>query len=685
MDKSNNSVVKQVTFRRFGRKGWCIFRSLSLNIRIGVLSVATLATAISYKAHAEVISDERSATVEDDGTDLDEVTVQTSIAPLTTLQSARIVTVITRREIEQAGATTVNDLLKLASGVDIRQRGGWGVQTDISIDGASYEQVTVMLNGVNISNPHTGHLSADFPVTVSDIERIEILEGAASRAYGTQAFGGAVNIVTKRPSLQTYKVSDARKSSWEVELGAEGGMHGTVLGDGRTGWQKGNLYNSLSFAGGRSDGGVPNSDWKKGQVYLQGCYALSRSVAADKFRLFWQFGYSGKSYGANTFYSGSSNDQFESNDRILANVQMEIGRRLHLRPSLYWIRTYDDYQWHRGTPTNSHHSDVYGVRLNSWFQWAAGRTALGAELRQENIVSTSLGNHNRTNLSFNLEHNVLLRKWTLSMGLSAVMNTGVDKRFRFYPGVDVAYRPSDDWKILLSYNMGLRVPSYTDLYYSSPDISGNARLKPERNQSLSLGAVWSRTWFAVQSKVFYSHGNNIIDYVKESWGDVAHADNFNRDAIGVSAEARFSFRNLAASPSIAPWLPDVNVSYTYLYQRRAGARYQVFTSLYGDDYLRHKVVFTVSQKVWKRLSLTLGLRVRDRMGTYQVYNGTQPTPELRKYVTCATLDAKIQWVGKHCELWVKGENLTDHNYQDIGNVPQPGIWIMSGVRVKLNI
>ena len=118
MDKTNNSGVKQVTFRRFGRKGWCIFRSLSLNIRIGVLSVATLATAISYKAHAEVISDERSATVEDDGTDLDEVTVQTSIAPLTTLQSARIVTVITRREIEQAGATTVNDLLKLASGVD---------------------------------------------------------------------------------------------------------------------------------------------------------------------------------------------------------------------------------------------------------------------------------------------------------------------------------------------------------------------------------------------------------------------------------------------------------------------------------------------------------------------------------------------------------------------------------------
>ena len=336
MYRTCNSGVEQVVFRRFGRKGWCIFRSLSLNIRIGVLSVATLATAISYKAHAEAISNETYAAVDDDETDLDEVTVQTAIAPLTMLQSARIVTVITRKEIEQAGATTVNDLLKLASGVDVRQRGGWGAQTDISVDGASYEQVTVLLNGMNISNPHTGHLSADFPVTVCDIERIEVLEGAAGRAYGTHAFGGAVNIVTKTHSHQISVDSVSRKSCWELELGAQGGMHGTILGDGRAGWQKGKLYSSMSFAGGRSAGGVPNSDWKKGNVYVQGSYSLSRSVPADNSRLFWQLGYSGKSYGANTFYSGSSNDQFESNDRILLNVQMDAGKKVHLSPSIYW-------------------------------------------------------------------------------------------------------------------------------------------------------------------------------------------------------------------------------------------------------------------------------------------------------------------------------------------------------------
>lgn len=683
MRKRNNFGTEQVTFRRFGGKGWCIFRSLSLNIRIGVLTVATLASAVSSKAHAEVLGDERTAAVEDEGKEMEEVTVQTSIAPLTMLQSARVVTVITRREIEQAGATTVNDLLKMVSGVDVRQRGGWGVQTDISVDGGSYEQVTILLNGLNISNPHTGHLAADFPVTVSDIERIEVLEGAAGRVYGSQAFGGAVNVVTRKAAgLEREKTG--KKSAWNLDVGVDAGMHGTVIADGRAGWQVGKLYNSVSFAGGRSDGGVTNGDWKKGNVYLQGCYAFSNTNTSDAPRVYWQFGYSGKSYGANTFYSGSSNDQYESNDRVLMNVQMETGKKLHLSPSVYWIRTYDDYQWHRGTPTNSHYSDVYGVRLNGWFQWVAGRTAFGSELRQEGIVSTSLGNHDRTNVSFNLEHNVLLRRWTVSAGLSAVMNTGVDKRFRFYPGVDVAYRPSDEWKILLSYNMGVRLPSYTDLYYSSPDISGNERLKPERNQSLSFGVTWTKTWLRAQAKIFYNHGDNIIDYVKESWKDVAHADNFNRDAVGVSAEAKLALRNLAGSPSAASWMPDVNLSYTYLYQKREEARFRVFTSLYGDDYLRHKMVLTVNQKIWDRLSVTLGLRVQDRMGTYQVYEGTVPTPELRNYVAYAMMDAKIQWSDKRYEVWVKGENLSNHHYQDIGNVPQPGIWVMSGVRIKLN-
>ncbi len=107
-----------------------------------------------------------------------------------------MVTTLTRDDIAAAAVTTVNDLLKLAAGVDVRQRGAFGIQTDVSLDGGTFDQITILLNGVPLTNPQTGHLAADFPVGLDDIERVEILRGAAARVFGTQAFSGAINLVT---------------------------------------------------------------------------------------------------------------------------------------------------------------------------------------------------------------------------------------------------------------------------------------------------------------------------------------------------------------------------------------------------------------------------------------------------------------------------------------------------------
>ena len=196
------------TFHRFTRRSYAVFASLHREVRIGVLSVATLASVALPKLQASTLSVSASSltvpgaspTGDDDSHDLAEVAVAGTLSPLTALQSARIVSVITAQQIEASPARSVNDILKLAVGVDVRQRGGFGIQTDISIDGGTFDQITILLNGVNITSPHTGHLAADFPVNLSDIERIEILEGAASRVYGASAFGGAINIVTKSPA-----------------------------------------------------------------------------------------------------------------------------------------------------------------------------------------------------------------------------------------------------------------------------------------------------------------------------------------------------------------------------------------------------------------------------------------------------------------------------------------------------
>ena len=194
MKKTVLRCQHRLRFKSFSRKGYALFSVLGREVLIGTLSVSTLSHA---KAEGvSVVTAAAADSLQRSELRLDEVVVTGTRTPLTQEESAKIVSVITREDIHRAAAESINDVLKMATGVDVRQRGGFGVQTDISIGGGTFDQIAILLNGVNISNPQTGHLSADFPVSLDDLERIEVLEGAASRVYGAQAFNGAINIIT---------------------------------------------------------------------------------------------------------------------------------------------------------------------------------------------------------------------------------------------------------------------------------------------------------------------------------------------------------------------------------------------------------------------------------------------------------------------------------------------------------
>ena len=205
MNKQIFNKRSPILFKHFSRKGYALFSCIGREVLIGTLSISTLtyAKADGISTRTDFASDSLSR----EEVKLDEVIVTGSRAPLTQLQSAKIVEVITRDDIHRAQATTINDILKLATGVDVRQRGGFGVQTDISINGGTFDQITILLNGVDISNPQTGHNAADFPVSLQDIERIEVLEGASARVFGSQAFNGAINIVTKQSENTGVRIS----------------------------------------------------------------------------------------------------------------------------------------------------------------------------------------------------------------------------------------------------------------------------------------------------------------------------------------------------------------------------------------------------------------------------------------------------------------------------------------------
>lgn len=191
-----------IVFKHFNRKGYSLFAALGKVVVIGVLAVPTL-TYAKADGIATKPNGESADSLSFGEQRLDEVQITGSRAPLTVAQSAKIVEVISRDDIHRAEAQTINDVLKLATGVDVRQRGGFGVQTDISINGGTFDQITILLNGVPLTSPQTGHNAADFPVSLEDIDHIEVLEGAAARVFGSAAFSGAINIVTAAPTPST--------------------------------------------------------------------------------------------------------------------------------------------------------------------------------------------------------------------------------------------------------------------------------------------------------------------------------------------------------------------------------------------------------------------------------------------------------------------------------------------------
>ena len=673
MYKPNFNQLKALRFRQFSRKGWALFACLGRVVTIGVLSVATLTSAsaaIDEKGTTETV------TTNDDQTDkeatLDDVEVTGSRAPLALGQAARMVTVLTRDEIQAAPVQSINDLLKYAVGVDVRQRGPIGAQTDIGIRGSTSEQITILLNGINICDPQTGHNAFDLPCDLSDIERIEVLEGPAGRVYGTSSLVGAINIVT----TSSPKLGEARRG---LNMRLEGGIFGYLSAAGRVGIGQHSLSANYTRSDGysRSKAGSLNSDYSGGKVYYQGQYSQ------QGLRLDWHAGLSTKGFGSNTFYSAKYDEQYEKTTKLYTALQGEVtAGKWHFRPSVYWNRSHDRFELIRGSeekvPFNYHRTDVFGINLNSYFDWQLGRTALGAEFRNEDIVSTNLGeplndpfSHykvglNRSNLSFHLEHNVLLRRFTLSAGFIAVKNTWSEMPFKLYPGIDASYRIGAHWKVYASYNSSLRMPSFTELYYSVGGHKADKHLKPEELHAVEGGIKYASRTFSMKANVFYHHQRNTIDWVMDTreqdpvWQSV-NLTKVNTTGFELSANSQFSFLNC-------------QLSYCYLHQDKDIEDYM--QSQYSLEYLRHKLTASVLIHVVSRLDLNVKYRFQDRMGTYTDTEGL-----VRNYHPYSLVDSRLSWNADSYSLYVEANNLLSHRYVDYGNVPQPGLWMMAGIKL----
>lgn len=681
MENKQTPSRKFVCFRRWTRKSYAVFNSLNQHIRIGVLSLGC--SILVLPGHSQEQPDSSRTDKTNREIDLGEVVVSAQRTPTVQSQLMRTVQVITRAEIEQSPASSLAGLLEHVSGVDIRQRGAFGMQADISIRGGTFDQTLILLNGVNLTDPQTGHHNLNLPVDLSAIQRIEVLQGPGARIFGPNAFNGAINIIT----------GEADKKSLTALIA--GGEYGFAKASVNASFKVAGTAHFISVDGNRSDGYIRNTDFENLNLYYQSRLNLM------KLPLSFQTGYSVKAFGANSFYTPRYPDQFEETKSGFLSLSSEIKGKSTFRPLIYWRRHHDRFELFRDeapewyTSHNYHMTDVAGASLN-WMRAGANfRSSLGLDYRFEHIFSNVLGNelavpvavpgehgitftrsYQRQHLSLMAEHAVYAGRFSLSGGLLAHLNHSLPQGISLYPGLDAGWQIGKHLRWHASVNRTLRLPTFTDLFYAGPTNVGNPDLKPEEAISLETGLKISRGVIKAELLTYRRWGRNMIDWAKFPGDEKWRSLNLTRVNItGVEAGLTFVFEGTGMTNI----LKTAGLHYTWL---QAGKESDGFTSLYVLDHLRHKLDASLTHRLTQHSGISWKLSWQDRAGGYQPFAEGSYAEEI-PYEPVFQLDVKAHYNFRKFQLFAEATNLTNTLIVDHANVPQAGRWVMGGVKLKL--
>ncbi len=579
---------------------------------------------------------------QDNEQQLEEVVVSSSRIDLPLSENSRTIQLISAQEILESGVTNVVDLLQQVAGVDIRRRGAQGMQADLYIRGGSFDQTLLLIDGIKVDDPQTGHHTLNTLLPVELIERIEIVKGPAARIYGQNAFTGAINIVTKK-QLDAKVVATAGTGSFgRKNLGVSLDLKGSIL----------------HFSENTSKGYRYNTDYKNENLFVKSHLNVGSTPITFLGTI------SDRAFGANGFYATpSAKDQYERTQASLVSfyTQFEKGNWIY-KPSLFWKRNQDMYIYIRNNPEiyrNMHISNKVGGSLMASYYSKAGITGLGIESSKVFIVSNNLGAHQRMQWNGFVEHRFSWAKNKLDFTPGVALNYFSDFKFHAFPGADLGYRFSDNFKAYANIGYTYRIPTYTDLYYKDRTTKGNADLAPEEALSEELGFRYQFEKGTLSMAWFMRDTDNLIDYVKQNEADLWEAQNFAAlKTTGIEVNASLPWKIFGQSQYL-------NIGYTYIDD--SIKEVNVPFSRYAINSLKHQWVTDLNLHFNKNIPASI---------TYTYAERTTGT-------NYGVLDSSLQYVGKNITWSFTGNNLMDAEYSETNLVPAPGVNFMLGMKYSI--
>jgi iron complex outermembrane receptor protein len=577
------------------------------------------------------------------------VQVTTTAEPLPLAESDRSVQVILPREAP-VGTDSVVDLLRTDPSLNLQARAGEGVQADLAIRGTTFEQSLVLVNGLRVDDPETGHLNLDIPVPLDAIARVDVLHGSGSTFYGSDAIGGAVNLLTAAPGAGLSVV--ARSGA---------GNYGSLEEHLRAAYSTGPIAEQLTGSRDTSDGFIADRNYSSNALASES-WLKSKPGTTDVL-----LATSDRPYGANQFYGYPS---WERTKGWLASLQQQLGSRT--AASFGYRRHSDMFVLIHGQPAiyeNNHITTSYAGALRRADELGRNSTlAYGLEESGDSIhsfnfsenssggevLSNALGVHARNQGAgyANLSLRALGR---LSLSLGAREEVLSSNGSVFSPSAAAAYTLTKTIRLRGSAGHGFRLPTYTDLYYSDPATVGNPALKPESSWSYEGGLDWkpANGRLTLTAVGFRLQESNAIDYSKllpltpgEPWQAV------NVPTLDISG-AEASVRVRLSSTE------QIDVSYTAAHSGNLPANY---LSEYAFNYAAQNAVFAWTGQ-FKQLS------------AHTQVNVVQKTAQTAYPLWDASLARNTGSIRPYLRLL----NLSNTGYTEIVGVPMQGRTILGGM------
>jgi len=418
------------------------------------------------------------------------------------------------------------DYLDLSPSVDLRQRAPADVQGDLSIRGSTFGQTLVLLNGLRMNDAQTAHHDMDLPLPSDAVQRIEILRGAGSNLYGSDAMAGAVNVITGRPQ------------SSDLRVGAGVGNFGINQQSASASLLWGKFDTQFDAERDFSSGFRADRDYRS--LTLFSSTGTETRLGHSQLML----AYSDKPYGADQFY-GPFNSWERTKSWFTAlkqdlgsNTEFDFGFRRHT----------DEFVLFRDNPStyeNNHIDKSWQAGLRRHQQLSKNSTLFyGGEGIHQSITSNNLGDHDRSRGAVYLDYDVrALKRFSFSAGAREEMFSATHGEFS--PTVAAGVWLTPELKLKGSVSRAFRLPSYTDLYYHDPANLGNPNLRPERAWDYEGGLLWNPGGrLKTELTIFERLDRDVIDYVRTSSSSPYMAENLQKlNFTGVEASVEMRMRD----------------------------------------------------------------------------------------------------------------------------------------------